>query len=83
MSKILVITGATGKKSGGYFAHIVGNNLERVKLKFPDGIRVIVRKTTSTKDLKKCIIFSKGNWAEQALFFFIFFAYTNPGETCV
>lgn len=55
MKKILVITGATGKKSGGYFAHIIGNNISDVKAVFPDGIRAIVRKTSNTKELERYI----------------------------
>jgi nucleoside-diphosphate-sugar epimerase len=55
MKKILVITGATGKKSGGYFAYILGKNIETVNSLFPDGIRAIVRKTSDTNELYNSI----------------------------
>lgn len=55
MKRILVITGATGKKSGGVFTQQIGNNLKRVNTMFPDGIRAIVRKTSNTKELDTCI----------------------------
>lgn len=55
MKKLLVITGATGKKSGGYFARILGLNINKVKTMFPAGIRAVVRKTSNTKELDQCI----------------------------
>lgn len=62
MSKILVLTGATGKKSGGILTENIGKNLDRVRSIFPDGIRAVVRATSDTKaldrlipDVQKCI----------------------------
>ena len=53
--KVLVITGATGKKSGGAFTELIGNNLEFIKRKFPDGIRAVVRASSDTKNLDASI----------------------------
>lgn len=55
MKKILVITGATGKKSGGHFTKNIGVNINTVEKLFPDGIRAIVRKTSDTRILEQCI----------------------------
>ncbi len=55
MSKILVLTGATGKKSGGVLIENIGKNLDKVQDMFPDGIRAIVRKTSDTTDLDRLI----------------------------
>lgn len=51
MKKILAITGATGKKSGGAFTENIGNNLDIINKMFPDGIRAIVRKDSNTQVL--------------------------------
>lgn len=48
MSKILVVTGLTGRKSGGGFAQKIAENIECVKEKFPDGIRAVVRGSSCT-----------------------------------
>lgn len=55
MRKILVLTGSTGKKSGGALTENIGKNLEQVKKLFPDGIRTIVRETSDTKILDRWI----------------------------
>lgn len=55
MGKILVLTGATGKKSGGALTENIGKNLDKVRGIFPDGIRAIVRKTSDTTDLDRLI----------------------------
>jgi len=55
MKKLLVITGSTGKKSGGYFAQILGLNYGKVQSMFSDGIRAVVRKTSNTKELDQYI----------------------------
>jgi len=55
MSKVLVITAATGKKSGGAFAELLGKNLDAVNQLFPDGIRAIVRASSDTAKLEKAI----------------------------
>lgn len=55
MSKILVLTGATGKKSGGVMTENIGSNLDIVRKLFPDGIRAIVRSTSNTKELDRLI----------------------------
>lgn len=48
MKKILAITGATGKKSGGYFAKVLCEHADEVKAMFDGGIRAIVRATSDT-----------------------------------
>lgn len=55
MSKILVLTGATGKKSGGALTENIGKNLDEVRAMFPDGIRAIVRETSDTTELDRLI----------------------------
>lgn len=55
MKKILVLIGATGKKSGGAFTEAIGKNLEKVQAMFPDGIRAVVRSTSDTKELEQLI----------------------------
>lgn len=55
MSRILVLTGATGRKSGGILTENIGKNLDTVQKEFPDGIRAIVRSTSNTKELEKQI----------------------------
>ena len=55
MAKILVLTGATGKKSGGVLTENIGRELERVKERFPDGIRAVVRATSNTTELDRLI----------------------------
>lgn len=53
--KTLVLTGATGKKSGGILAKKISENLPIVKEMFPDGIRVIVRGTSNTQQIEQQI----------------------------
>lgn len=48
MSKVLAITGATGKKSGGYFAKVLCEHANEVNAMFEGGIRAIVRATSDT-----------------------------------
>ncbi len=55
MGKILVLTGATGKKSGGILTENIGKNLDRVNISFPDGIRAVVRATSNTNELDRLI----------------------------
>ena len=55
MSKILVVTGLTGKKSGGGLAQKLADNMESVKQKFPDGIRAVVRASSNTKTIDNLI----------------------------
>ena len=55
MSKILVVTGLTGKKSGGGLAEKIADNMELVKQKFPDGIRAVVRASSNTKTIDNII----------------------------
>lgn len=52
---MLVITGGTGKKSGGSFIKNVAANLEKVKNRFPNGIRMLVRATSNTDKLSSII----------------------------
>ncbi len=55
MSKILALTGVTGKKSGGALAEKIGKNIEAVKELFPDGIRAVVRASSKTERLDNSI----------------------------
>ena len=55
MSKILALTGVTGKKSGGILAKYIGENINIVKSIYPDGIRAVVRNTSKTTELQKQI----------------------------
>ena len=55
MSKILAVTGLTGKKSGGVFAELLAQNIDEVRKMFPDGIRALVRATSNTDNLIKRI----------------------------
>ena len=55
MSKILVVTGLTGRKSGGGFAQKIAKNIEAVKEKFPEGIRAVVRDSSNTDTIDKFI----------------------------
>lgn len=54
MSKILALTGLTGK-SGGVMAEELNRNKEVVEKLFPDGIRVLVRETANTKNLENLL----------------------------
>lgn len=47
MSKVLLITGITGK-SGGYFSQILCENKEEILSKFDGGIWVVVREASNT-----------------------------------
>ena len=51
MKKILAVTGATGKKSGGAFMNLIYENLPAVREMFPDGIRALVRESSDTSFL--------------------------------
>lgn len=51
MKKMLAITGATGKKSGGAFANLIYENMDVIKEMFPDGIRALVRENSDTSFL--------------------------------
>ena len=55
MSKVLVLIGATGKKSGGAFTQRLGEHLDTVRDMFPDGIRVLVRPASDTAALDRLI----------------------------
>ncbi|MBO4915025.1 MAG: NAD(P)H-binding protein [Oscillospiraceae bacterium] len=54
MSKILALTGMTGK-SGSALAEVIGENPDEVNRMFPDGIRALVRATSNTRELEKWI----------------------------
>lgn len=49
MSKILAITGATGKKSGGYFAQVLCERRDEVTAIFDGGVRALVRASSNTE----------------------------------
>lgn len=51
----LVVTGLTGKKSGGAFAKRLAENWNSVVENFPDGVRAVVRKTSNTETLKRLL----------------------------
>ncbi|MCC8149948.1 MAG: NmrA family NAD(P)-binding protein [Lachnospiraceae bacterium] len=53
MGNILVITGVTGKKSGGAIAQILSNNKEDILVKFPGGVKALIRGTSDTSLLDK------------------------------
>lgn len=55
MARILVLIGATGKKSGGVLAEQIGSSLGAVQKLFPDGIRLVVRSTSDTAKLEQRI----------------------------
>lgn len=49
MSKILAVTGVSGKKSGAAFVRFVSQNRDVINKMFPDGIRIVVRETSNTE----------------------------------
>ena len=51
MKKMLAITGATGRKSGGAFATLIYENRSVIDEMFPDGIRAFVRENSDTSFL--------------------------------
>lgn len=55
MSGILAVTGLTGKKSGGAFAQYISDNIDEINLRFPRGIRALVRQTSNIDYLKENI----------------------------
>ncbi len=56
MSRILAITGATGKKSGGYITQILSDHMDKVLEKFPDGVRALVRSTSDTSKIDEATL---------------------------
>ena len=48
MKKMLAVTGATGRKSGGAFANLIYENRSVIDEMFPDGIRAFVRENSDT-----------------------------------
>ena len=72
MSKILVLIGATGKRSGGALTENISKNSDKVQNMFPDGIRAIVRDASDTSELDRLIpgvqkYSSKGGVKDEAL----------------
>lgn len=51
MKKMLAITGATGRKSGGAFANLIYENRPVIDEMFPDGIKAFVRRNSDTSFL--------------------------------
>ena len=51
MKKMLAVTGATGRKSGGAFANLIYENRSVIDEMFPDGIRAFVRENSDTSFL--------------------------------
>lgn len=56
MSKILAITGTTGKKSGGGLVQILSAHKDEVLEKFSGGVRALVRTTSDTSRLDEAAI---------------------------
>lgn len=52
MDKILAITGATGKKSGGTFADCIASNIKEVKQNYTGGIRILARAESDVRALR-------------------------------
>ncbi len=55
MERILVVTGAAGKRSGGAFAELLSANLPDVLLKYPGGIRLILRPGADVTELDRLL----------------------------
>lgn len=55
MSKILALTGVSGKKSGAAFLRLISDNMDEINGMFPDGIRVIVRNTSNTEHIESVL----------------------------
>lgn len=51
MSRILAITGATGRKSGGAFASLISQRRDEIDTLFSGGMRALVRSTSNTEEL--------------------------------
>ncbi|WP_099205678.1 NAD-dependent epimerase/dehydratase family protein [Scatolibacter rhodanostii] len=56
MNKVLAITGATGKKSGGYFTQVLSEHADQISSMFPGGIRATIRASSDTSLLDKSSI---------------------------
>lgn len=54
MNKVLAITGATGKKSGGYFTQVLCEHADEINEMFDGGIRAVIRATSNTTALDAC-----------------------------
>jgi uncharacterized protein YbjT (DUF2867 family) len=55
MGQILVVTGLTGKKSGGAFAECLRDHAEEIRAQFPGGIRAMVRPTSDLTELRSVL----------------------------
>ncbi len=55
MERVLVVTGAAGKRSGGAFAELLYANLSDVLLKYPGGIRLILRPGADVTELRRLL----------------------------
>ena len=55
MNQVLMLTGVTGRKSGGAFAEYIGDHYEQITSLFSGGIQAIVRPSSKTDQLKKWI----------------------------
>ena len=56
MSRILAITGATGKKSGGGTVQVLSAHKEEILKKFPDGVRALIRSTSDTSQIDGAVL---------------------------
>lgn len=67
MSKLLAVTGLSGKKSGGAFASEIKSHLFEIKQRFTLGIRNIARTTSDTYQLEKdidCLTTVRGSFED-------------------
>ena len=55
MRNKLVVTGLTGKKSGGAFAKRLAEKWDSIVETFPEGVRAVVRQTSNTEILKRLL----------------------------
>ena len=55
MSKVLALTGVTGKKSGSILFEKIAGNIESVRSRFPGGIRVLARPSSHTEQLEAAL----------------------------
>ena len=55
MARVLVMTGVTGKKSGGAFVRQLHAHMDEICGAFPGGLRAVVRPSSNTEYLQKMI----------------------------
>lgn len=55
MEKKLVITGLTGKKSGGAFLRLLSSHWDEISIRYPGGIRALVRTSSDPSEIRKLV----------------------------